>query len=134
MTANKAVELRSLRLCLQRLYPKDAGSVVPYRSLPAVAQFQDWDSFGPHDAARLIAGQAGVRPDTPGTWLQLALVLLESGEVVGDCGGRRGPAIPVAAGPAVRNRLLASKISSRAPFYTGARIALLRRPASASHP
>jgi RimJ/RimL family protein N-acetyltransferase len=28
----------------------------------------------------------GVRPDTPGTWLQLALVLLESGEVIGDCG------------------------------------------------
>ena len=57
-----------------------------YRSLPAVAQFQSWESFGPDDAARLIADQAGVRPDTPGTWLQLALVLLESGKVVGDCG------------------------------------------------
>jgi RimJ/RimL family protein N-acetyltransferase len=86
MTANEAVELRSPRLCLRRLHEKDAGALVGYRSLPAVAQFQGWESFGPDDAARLIGSQARVRPDTPGTWLQFALVLLESEEVVGDCG------------------------------------------------
>jgi RimJ/RimL family protein N-acetyltransferase len=86
MTANEALELRSPRLCLRRLRPEDAPSLVGYRSLPEVARFQEWESFGPDDAARLITGQAGVVPDTPGTWLQLALVLLEPGEVVGDCG------------------------------------------------
>jgi RimJ/RimL family protein N-acetyltransferase len=60
--------------------------MVGYRSLPEVARFQGWASFGLHDAARLIASQMAVMPDTPGTWLQLALVLRESGEVVGDCG------------------------------------------------
>jgi len=86
MGGNDALELRSLRLCLRRLCAEDGPSVVGYRSLPEVARFQSWESFGPDDAARLIASQAGVMPDTPGTWLQLALVLLESGEVVGDCG------------------------------------------------
>jgi RimJ/RimL family protein N-acetyltransferase len=86
MTANEALELRSPRLCLRRLRPEDAAALVGYRSLPEVARFQGWESFGPDDAARLIAGQAGVVPDTPGTWLQLVLVLPESGEVVGDCG------------------------------------------------
>ena len=75
MTDNGALELRSLRLCLRRLRPEDAPSIVGYRSLPDVARFQGWDAFGPDDAARLIAVQAGVIPDTPGTWLQLALVL-----------------------------------------------------------
>src|SRR6476620_4026063 len=86
MTANETLELRSLRLCLRRLRPEDAPAMVGYRSLPEVARFQSWESFGPDDAARLIAGQAEIMPDTPGTWLQLALVLLESGDVIGDCG------------------------------------------------
>jgi RimJ/RimL family protein N-acetyltransferase len=51
-----------------------------------VARFQSWESFGPADADRLLAEQAGVAPDTAGTWLQLVLVLSESGVVIGDCG------------------------------------------------
>src|SRR5262249_8133692 len=86
MAASQTLELRSLRLCLRRLHPEDASAIVGYRSLPDVARFQSWQSFGPDDGARLIADQMGVMPDTPGTWLQLALVLRESGEVVGDCG------------------------------------------------
>src|SRR5436190_21110202 len=86
MAADEAVELRSKRLCLRRLRREDAPSIVGYRSLPEVARFQSWESFGPDDAARLITAQRGVVPDTPGTWLQLAIVLLDSGKVVGDCG------------------------------------------------
>ena len=82
----ESFELRSPRLCLRRLRPDDATSVAGYRGLPEVARFQSWESFGPDDAARLIADQAAVRPDTPGTWLQHAIALVESGEVVGDCG------------------------------------------------
>lgn len=79
-------ELRSPRLTVRRLRPDDAAALAGYRGLPEVARFQSWESFGPDDAARLIADQAAVVPDTPGTWLQLAAVLVESGEVVGDCG------------------------------------------------
>lgn len=80
------LELWSPRLCLRRLRPDDATTLARYRGLPEVARFQSWESFGPDDAARLIADQAAVLPDTPGTWLQLAAVLVGSGEVVGDCG------------------------------------------------
>jgi RimJ/RimL family protein N-acetyltransferase len=86
MTAGQTPELRSPRLCLRRLKAEDASAIVGYRCLPEVARFQSWESFGPDEAARLIASQIGVLPDTPDTWLQLALVLRESGEVVGDCG------------------------------------------------
>lgn len=80
------LELRSARLCLRRVRPEDADAIVGYRSLPEIARFQSWESFGPDDAARLIAAQVGVVPDTPGTWVQLALVAVESGTLIGDCG------------------------------------------------
>lgn len=84
--AHEELELRSRRLNLRRLRPEDAPAIVRYRSLPEVARFQSWESFGPDDAARLIASQLGVTPNTPGTWIQLAIVVPESGAIIGDCG------------------------------------------------
>ena len=81
-----ALVLRSLRLSLRPLRREDASAIVAYRSLPEVARFQSWESFGPADADRLVADQAQVVPDTPGSWLQLAVVLSESEAVIGDCG------------------------------------------------
>jgi len=78
--------LKSPRLLLRQLQLGDAAAIAAYRSLPEVARYQSWESFGPDDAAQLIADQAGVVPDTPGTWLQLALVLSATGAVIGDCG------------------------------------------------
>jgi RimJ/RimL family protein N-acetyltransferase len=75
-------------LSLRRLRPGDAEALAGYRGLPEVARFQSWESFGPADAARLIADQEAVAPDTPGTWLQLAVTSAGSGEVIGDCGIR----------------------------------------------
>jgi RimJ/RimL family protein N-acetyltransferase len=80
------LELWSSRLCLRRLRPEDATAICAYRGLPEVARFQSWESFGLSDAERLIADQAVVVPDTPGTWLQLAMVTLESATLIGDCG------------------------------------------------
>ena len=34
----------------------------------------------------MIAGTAGLVLDTPGTWFQLGIVILASGQLVGDCG------------------------------------------------
>jgi len=65
---------------------EDAAPIAAYRSLPEVARFQSWESFGPTDGAGLVNDQAGVVPDIPGTWLQLALVLSESASLIGDCG------------------------------------------------
>ena len=83
---DEPLELITQRLLLRRLRSEDASPIAAYRSLPEVARFQSWETFGPDDADRLIGGQAAVLPDTPGTWLQLAIVTLDSGEVVGDCG------------------------------------------------
>lgn len=78
--------LRTPRLFLRPLRVEDAAPIAAYRGLPEVARFQSWESFGPADAAQLVADQAGVVHGTPGRWLQLALVLSETGTVVGDCG------------------------------------------------
>jgi RimJ/RimL family protein N-acetyltransferase len=78
--------LRSPRLLLRPLCAEDAAPLAAYRSIPEVARFQSWESFDQVDAVRLIADQAKVVPDTPGTWLQLAIVLSTSGKMIGDCG------------------------------------------------
>ena len=78
--------LTSARLLLRRLQRDDAGALCAYRSLPEVARYQSWDSFGPDDAARLIESQSTAEPDIPGTWFQLAIVEAATGDVIGDCG------------------------------------------------
>ncbi|VTR98517.1 GNAT family N-acetyltransferase [Tuwongella immobilis] len=82
----ESLALRSARLLLRRLRAEDAAALVGYRGLPEVARYQSWEAFGPEDAARLIAKQVAIDPDTPGTWVQLVAVLAESGEIIGDCG------------------------------------------------
>lgn len=79
-------ELTSARLRLRRLQTSDAQALCAYRSLPEVARFQSWDTFGSEDAARLISEQASLRAGTPGTWFQLALVNSASDSLIGDCG------------------------------------------------
>lgn len=81
-----SLELKTLRLMLRPLQASDVDAIVAYRSLAEVARFQSWESFGPTDGASLIAEQTGVVPNTPGTWLQLAIVCADSGAVIGDCG------------------------------------------------
>ena len=78
--------LSSARLRLRRLRWDDAEVLCAYRSLPEVARYQSWDSFGPDDAARLIESQLTAEIDVPGTWFQLAIVQTATGGVIGDCG------------------------------------------------
>jgi RimJ/RimL family protein N-acetyltransferase len=82
----KPLVLRTPRLLLRRLGADDVAPLAAYRSIPEVARFQSWESFDLADAARLVAEQARVVPDTPGTWLQLALVHSTSAALIGDCG------------------------------------------------
>ena len=85
MRIERTPELHSPRLVLRRLCAADATALCGYRSLPEVARFQSWSVYTLADAARLIAEQAGLEPNTPGTWLQLAIVE-GSGLLIGDCG------------------------------------------------
>jgi len=78
--------LSSPRLLLRRLQIGDAAALCEYRSRPAVARYQSWESFGPDDAACLIESQRQSEPGVPGTWFQLAIVDKLEKRMIGDCG------------------------------------------------
>jgi RimJ/RimL family protein N-acetyltransferase len=71
---------------LRRLHREDAQALCAYRSLPEVARYQYWETFGPDDAARLIEAQSTAEPNVPGTWFQLAIIKTDTGCMIGDCG------------------------------------------------
>ena len=82
----EVLQIHTRRLHLRRPRPEDAAAISAYRGLPEVARYQSWESFGIEDANRLIADQLAVKPGTPGSWLQLMIILAESGQPIGDCG------------------------------------------------
>ena len=82
----EVLQLSTPRLHLRRPRPEDAAAISAYRGLPEVARYQSWETFGIEDANRLIADQLAVKPAATGSWLQLMIVLAESGQLIGDCG------------------------------------------------
>lgn len=78
--------LTTRRLLLRRLQRTDAQALCAYRSLPEVARYQSWETFGPEDAARLLDDQEGRDIGIRGTWLQVGIVEAETGVLIGDCG------------------------------------------------
>lgn len=81
-----SIPLPTPRLLLRRLRRGDAVSLCSYRSLPEVARYQSWESFGPSDAEQLIEDQRDREPDIPGTWFQVAIVEKTTEGMIGDCG------------------------------------------------
>jgi RimJ/RimL family protein N-acetyltransferase len=81
-----SLQIHTPRLHLRRPRSEDATAISAYRSLAEVAKYQSWETFGIDDANRLIAAQLAVEPGATGSWLQLMIVLAESGQLVGDCG------------------------------------------------
>jgi RimJ/RimL family protein N-acetyltransferase len=80
------LQLNTQRLHLRRPQPEDAAAMSAYRGLSEVARYQSWETFGVADATQLITDQRTVKPATPDSWLQLMIVLAESGLPIGDCG------------------------------------------------
>lgn len=78
--------LASKRLQLRRLRRDDVEALCAYRSLPDVALYQGWETFGPDDAIRLIETGSAPESNIPGTWFQLAIVRADTDRVIGDCG------------------------------------------------
>jgi RimJ/RimL family protein N-acetyltransferase len=78
--------LQTERLILRRLEPDDAGPIWAYRSLPEVSRYQSWEPRSLSEMTSFVAEQMKLSPDTPETWLQLAITLGESGSLIGDCG------------------------------------------------
>jgi RimJ/RimL family protein N-acetyltransferase len=64
----------------------DAAAVFEYRANPDVSRFQLWEPSSVDEVRSFIEKISDLEPDTPGTWLQLAITLQESGHLIGDCG------------------------------------------------
>jgi len=86
MTDDMFTQLRTPRLCLRRFRESDAEAFAGYRSDPAVARFQSWDTPYPFEqASRFVSSMATAPADVPGEWLQVAVAIPMDGSLVGDC-------------------------------------------------
>jgi RimJ/RimL family protein N-acetyltransferase len=81
-----APRLETRRLILRPFAYSDAEPFSGYRSDPVVAQFQGWEApYSLEEAQRFIAEMQTTQPAAPGAWIQIALELKDSGEMIGDC-------------------------------------------------
>ena len=83
-----SVPIQTSRLALRRLSPEDAPDVYSYRSDPQVSRYQLWRPRSLDDTRQFLEQLAEVEPDTPGTWLQLAIMCRDDNTMIGDCGIR----------------------------------------------
>lgn len=79
-------EILTGRLALRDLRDSDAERMFDYRSRPEVSRFQSWGTESCDQIRDYIRGIANAGIGTPGTWHQLAIELLSSRQLIGDCG------------------------------------------------
>lgn len=71
---------------MRPLQSDDAITMFRYRSSPEVSRYQLWHPRDLNEVMAFIKSMSGAEPDVPGTWLQLGICLLSSGDLIGDCG------------------------------------------------
>jgi aminoglycoside 6'-N-acetyltransferase len=87
MTSQSGYNLLPLtteRLILRRLADRDAHAVAAYRNDPEVARYQSWERCSLPEARALINEYKQQPFGRPGDWLQAAIALRSSDEIVGD--------------------------------------------------
>ncbi len=78
-------EIRTARLCLRTLGPRDAQEMQTYRARPEVTQYQVCGPKSLDEVNAFITSMANVNLDVPG-WHQIAIELLGDHTLIGDCG------------------------------------------------
>ena len=87
--------LVSGRLEIRRFRAPDAAGLAAYRSDPAIARFQGWDTpFPLSEAQAFIESLRGCDPGEPGRWYQFAVTLKGSDPLIGDCALCRSADVP----------------------------------------
>ncbi|WP_340023617.1 GNAT family protein [Paenibacillus sp. FSL K6-1096] len=73
------------RLMLRHFEIQDVNALYQYRSDPEIARFQSWENYTYEAAEAFVQAQIAQKPDEPGTWLQYAIALADSNQLIGDC-------------------------------------------------
>lgn len=86
MQEEKHIYLNTDRLIIRPIHSSDAQALFGYRSNKEVNRYQGWIPESPEDAVQFIRERISPELNIPGTWYQLALILSETKEMVGDIG------------------------------------------------
>jgi RimJ/RimL family protein N-acetyltransferase len=77
--------IRTERLLIRIIEMKDKEDFFKYRSMPEIYKYQSWKPKSISEIEEFINKNFTVCPNTPNTWLQLA-VCLKEGQMIGDIG------------------------------------------------
>lgn len=78
--------LATKRLVIRGLEPGDAEAFFAYKSRKECVEYQFWRPETIGEIEEFIDGMRSVVPDTPGSWLQLAVCLKDGNTMIGDVG------------------------------------------------
>ena len=76
--------LHTARLLLRRFTDTDQDAIVAYRNDPEVARYQSWTHCTSADARFLIAENKELPFGMPDEWIQVAIALRSTNEIIGD--------------------------------------------------
>lgn len=78
--------LETDRLLIRRFTDDDLEAFLAYRNDPEVERWQGWSiPYARERAIEFIETMKVKDPSEPGGWLQLAIIIKDSGEFIGDC-------------------------------------------------
>jgi RimJ/RimL family protein N-acetyltransferase len=83
------MELHTLRLLLREFVSADWPAVLAYQRDPRYLQFYEWADRTPGDAQRFVQRFLDQQEELPRRKFQFALVLKETGHLIGNCGIRQ---------------------------------------------
>jgi RimJ/RimL family protein N-acetyltransferase len=88
MNTPDLLPLHTHRLVLRRFAESDAAAFLAYRNDPRIARYQGWEGCEPAEAAEFVQRHAVRAFGLPGEWLQIAIALKQSNQLIGDCAVR----------------------------------------------
>jgi RimJ/RimL family protein N-acetyltransferase len=74
------------RLTLRSFQDADLTAFLAYRNDAEVARYQSWDSISYARGQAFVQEQRDQSPGVPGTWFHFAVVLKDTGQLIGDVG------------------------------------------------
>lgn len=73
-------------MLLRPFAPLDTAAFLAYRADAEVARYQGWEPYSAAQAEAFVRAQSQAAiPPPPGTWVQLAIALPATGQLIGDC-------------------------------------------------